>query len=100
MNASSLPVAALLLLMLAGCATAPPPPGTVVTPDRFAQAVVAGATTKAGLANTLGRTRAVVFDSGYEAWLYLSPAGAERYTELVVLIGPDGIVRKTRRRDP
>ena len=49
---------------------------------------------------TLGPTKAVVFDSGYEAWLYMAPAGADRYTEFVVLLGPDGVVRKTRRRDP
>jgi hypothetical protein len=90
----------LLALALAGCATAPPPPGVLVAPERFAQAVVAGVTTKAQLAAALGRTKAVVFDSGYEAWLYQWPAGTGRYTELVVLVGPDGIVRKTRRRDP
>jgi hypothetical protein len=87
-------------LLLAACASAPPPPGTVVTPARFAQAAVPGVTTKAELAAALGPTKSVVFDSGYEAWLYLSPAGADRYTEFVVLVGPDGVVRKTRRRDP
>lgn len=92
--------APVLALALAGCATAPPPPGAVVSPDRFAQVVVPGATTKAQLAATLGQTKSVVFASGYEAWLYLSPAGAGRYTELVVLVGPDGIVRKTRTRQP
>lgn len=92
--------AALLSLALGGCATAPPPPGAVVSPQRFAQAVVPGSTTKAQLVATLGSTKAVVFDSGYEAWLYQSPAGGDRYTEFVVLVGPDGIVRKTRRRDP
>ena len=90
---------ALLALAMAGCATAPRP-GARVAPERFAQAVAPGVTTKAQLVATLGSTRAVVFDSGYEAWLYQSPAGAGRYTELVVLVGPDGIVRKTRRRDP
>lgn len=87
-------------LLLAACASAPPPPGTQVAAARFSQVVVPGVTTKVELAAALGRTRAVVFDSGYEAWLYLSPAGADRYTELVVLVGPDGVVRKTRRRDP
>lgn len=88
------------LLLLGACASAPPPPGTVITPARFAQAVVAGVTTKAELTARLGSTRTVAFDSGYEAWLYLSPAGAGRYSEFVVLVGPDGVVRKTRRRDP
>ena len=90
----------LLLLAVAGCATAPPPPGTLVAPARFAQAVVPGVTTKAQLLATLGATRAVVFDSGFESWVYMAPAGADRYTEFVVLLGPDGVVRKTRRRDP
>lgn len=90
----------LCALLLAACASAPPPPGTVVAPARFSQAVIPGVTTKAELATTLGRTQAIAFDSGYEAWLYLSPAGADRYTEFVVLVGPDGVVRKTRRRDP
>ena len=88
------------LLLLGACASAPPPPGTVVTAARFAQAVVPGVTTRAELTARLGGTRSVVFDSGYQAWLYLSPAGAGRYTEFVVLVGPDGVVRKTRRRDP
>lgn len=91
---------ALCTLLLGACASAPPPPGTVITPARFAQAVVAGVTTKAELTTRLGSTRTVAFDSGYEAWLYLSPAGAGRYSEFVVLVGPDGVVRKTRRRDP
>jgi hypothetical protein len=90
----------MLCAMLGACASAPPPPGTVVAPARFAQAVVPGVTTKGELAASLGRTKAIVFDSGYEAWLYQSPAGADRYTEFVVLVGPDGVVRKTRRRDP
>lgn len=90
----------LCALLLAACAGAPPAPGTTVDPARFAQAVVPGVTTKAELAATLGRTKTVAFESGYETWLYLTPAGADRYTEFVVLVGPDGVVRKTRRRDP
>ena len=86
--------------MLAGCASAPPPPGSVVNPAQFAQAVVPGVTTKAQLAAVLGSTKTIVFDSGFETWLYLAPAGADRYTEFVVLVGPDGLVKKTRRRDP
>ena len=87
-------------LLLAGCASAPPPPGAVVSPARFAQAVVPGVTSKAELAAALGATKSIVFDSGYETWLYLTPAGAGRYTEFVVLVGPDGVVRQTRKRDP
>lgn len=90
----------LVLLMLAGCASAPPPVGTLVTGPRVAQAVVPGVSTRAQLLATLGKTKAVVFDSGYEAWLYQEPAGKDRFVEHVVLIGPDGVVSKVRRTGP
>ncbi|MGZ5198151.1 MAG: hypothetical protein ACXWC4_00105 [Telluria sp.] len=85
--------------LLAGCASAPPVPGTTVPDERTAQ-VVPGRTTKAELLSTLGKTHAVVFDSGYEAWLYDIPSGGGRFAEFVVLIDPQGIVKKTRRRAP
>jgi hypothetical protein len=62
--------------------------------------VVPGRTTKAGLLATFGATKAVVFDSGYEAWLYQSPAPAGQFSEFVILLGPDGVVRKARQRAP
>lgn len=85
---------------LAACAATVPPPATPVSAARFEQAVVPGQTSKAELLAALGPTRTVVFDSGYEAWLYVAPAGPERYVEFVVLIGPDGVVKKTRQRAP
>jgi hypothetical protein len=93
------PLAALALL-LAGCASAPAPTGTQASAERLLQAVVPGRTTKAELLATFGATKAVVFDSGYEAWLYQSPAGAGQYAEFVILLGPDGVVRKARQRAP
>jgi hypothetical protein len=63
-------------------------------------AVVPGRTTRADLLATLGQTKSVVFDSGYEAWLYEIPAGGGRYAEFVVLVDPHGVVAKTRRRAP
>jgi hypothetical protein len=92
-------------LLLAGCATNGPDAGKVIAQDRFEQMIVPGRTTKAELLAAFGETKAVVFDSGYEAWLYESAAGAPdagggRHTELVLLLGPDGIVRKMRRRPP
>lgn len=86
--------------LLPGCVTNAPEPGKVVAQDRFDQLVVPGRTTKAELLAAFGPTKAVVFDSGYEAWLYESPAGGGRNAELVLLLGPDGIVRKMRRRPP
>lgn len=87
-------------VLLAACATPAAPPGTVVPDSRLAGAVVPGQTTKAALLASLGPTRSIAFDSGYEVWLYQSPAGGGRYAEYVVLLGPDGVVSKTRRRDP
>ena len=85
-------------LLLAGCATTPAPPGTQVAAGRLQQAVVPGMTTKAQLLAAFGPTKSVVFDSGYEAWVYQSPAGGGRFAEFVVLINPAGIVTKTRTR--
>jgi len=86
----------LSLTLLAGCATSNIPPGTQVPAERLAAAVAPG-TTKAELLATFGKTQAVVFDSGYEAWLYQSPAGNGRFAEFVILINPQGVVTKTRK---
>lgn len=91
---------ALLALLLAGCASAPAPVGTQAPAARLLQSVVPGRTTKAELLASFGATRTVVFDSGYEAWLYQSPAGAGQFSEFVILLGPDGVVRKARQRAP
>jgi hypothetical protein len=85
-------------VLLAGCVTNAPGPGKVVAQDRFEQLVVPGRTTKAELLAAFGETKKVVFDSGYETWLYESEAGGGHHTELVLLLGPDGVVRKMRRR--
>jgi hypothetical protein len=86
--------------LLAGCATQAPQPGTVVAADRFGQLVVPGRTTRAELLAAFGPTKSVVFDSGYETWLYSASAGGGRSEELVLLLDHDGIVRKLRRRPP
>ena len=62
--------------------------------------LVPGRTTKAELLARFGKTRSVVFDSGYEAWPYQSPAGAGRFAEFVILVDPAGVVAKTRQRPP
>ncbi|MEX5748381.1 hypothetical protein [Massilia sp. X63] len=85
-------------LLLAGCATGSAPSGTQVAAERLQQSVIPGATTKAQLLAAFGPTRNVVFDSGYEAWVYQSPAGGGRFSEFVVLINRDGVVTKTRTR--
>lgn len=86
--------------LLAGCATQPAPPGSVVAAERLSTFVVAGRTTKADLLAAFGPTKSVRFDSGYEAWVYQSPAGGGQFSEFVVLIDPSGVVGKTRTRAP
>ena len=96
--------AARLLLcaaLLSGCATQnAAPPGAQVPAERLQQTVMAGQTTKAQLLAAFGPTKNVRFDSGFEAWVYQSPAGDGRFAEFVVLIDPAGIVAKKRTRAP
>ena len=87
-------------LLLLGCAGTPAPPGTQVAQERLQQAIVPGSTTKAQLLAAFGPTKHVVFDSGFETWVYQTPAGGGRFGEFVVLIHPSGVVTKTRTRAP
>lgn len=91
---------ALCAALLAGCATQTAPPGSVVAAERLSATVMAGRTTKAELLAAFGPTKSVRFDSGYEAWVYQSPAGGGQFSEFVVLIDPAGVVSKTRTRAP
>lgn len=86
------------MLLLAGCASNPAPPGTQVDLARLQQGVVAGTTTKAQLLAAFGPTKNVVFDSGYETWVYQAPGGGGQFSEFVVLVNPAGLVTKTRIR--
>lgn len=95
-----LTILALCASLLAGCATAPAPLGTSVPADKLTVALVPGQTTRAQMLAALGPTRFVHFDTGYEVWLYQSPADGGRFAEFVVLIDPAGIVQKTRQRAP
>lgn len=89
----------IIAALLAGCATRAPEPGTSVAESRFDQLVVPGRTTRAELLAAFGPTKTVQFDSGMETWLYTAPA-AGGHTELVLLVGRDGVVRKLRKRPP
>jgi hypothetical protein len=86
--------------LLAGCATAPAPIGTAIPAARLDAAIVPGQTTRAQMLAALGPTKFIHFDSGYEVWLYQSPADGGRFAEFVVLVDPAGVVSKTRRRAP
>jgi hypothetical protein len=89
----------MVAFLLSGCATRAPEPGTSVAESRFDQLVVPGRTTRAELLAAFGPTKTVQFDSGMETWLYTSPA-PDGHTELVLLLGRDGIVKKMRKRPP
>jgi hypothetical protein len=90
----------LTVALVSGCATRAPEPGTSVAETRFDQLVVPGRTTRTELLAAFGPTKTVVFDSGMETWLYTAPAAGGKHTELVLLLGRDGIVKKMRKRPP
>ena len=110
----SITVAGLLAFTLGGCAS--PGVGTLrlVADDTLAVQIQAGSTTREQLRLALGSAAVVSFDSGYEVWIYKNDEGApkmlryvpvvglgaalipNRTRELVVLFGPDGVVRKFR----
>jgi len=86
--------------LLGACATAPPPPGAQVSDTRFGAAVVAGQSTRDTVLAALGKTHKVVFDSGFETWLYQVPRSGGRFAEFIILFERSGVVRKTRVREP
>lgn len=66
-----------------------------------AQTLVHAGSTKAEVVAALGKGNGVAFPSGYEVWVYRwlgADRSARSATELVILFGPDGTVRKTRLR--
>lgn len=113
----------------AGCATPPASAPSLmvisqqaktVGAERAKHAVVVGRSTKADVAAALGETLAILFDSGYEIWLYRLTDDAsqgenvgqrltrlfsqrrdrESTAEYVILFSPEGVVAKTRIRPP
>ena len=87
-------------LLLGACAGPPPPPGTQVDETRLAAAAVPGVASRASVKAALGATHSVAFDSGVEVWLYQVARGGGRFAEFVILFDRNGVVSKTRRREP
>ena len=87
-------------LLLGACATAPPPQGTQASDQRLAAAAVIGQSTRDSVLAALGKTHKVVFDTGYETWLYQAPRSGGRFAEFVILFDRSGVVRNTRLREP
>ena len=89
----------------AGCATTggEQPSRTLATtvPAEARAAVTIGRSTKAEVLAALGKTSAIVFDSGYEVWVYRlrDAANSESATaEFVLLFDPAGVLARTRIR--
>ena len=87
-------------MLLGGCASAPAPPGAQADETRIAAVAVPGQGTRASVLAALGKTHKVVFDSGYETWLYQVPRRDGAFAEYVILFAPSGVVSKTRLREP
>jgi hypothetical protein len=113
---------------MAGCATprTSTAPAAVVTsqgarvipPERAADAIAVGRSTRSDVLAALGETLAIRFESGFEIWVYRladdapgngapvqrAQRGAEKRAvsrpsaEFVVLFAPSGLVAKTRIR--
>lgn len=104
----------LLAACASGCGTKAPLATGVVDSIRLEQTVIIGHSTKVQVLAQLGPTTNIRFDSGYEVWLYkyvprntqqgpqwpFSNQTDERAVEFVILFDPNGVVRKTRRREP
>lgn len=86
------------LLLLTACA-APRTPEIRTVPEAALMPHLQAGVPKAQLERAAAPERRIAFASGYEVWLYHVPAPGGA-AEVVVLIGPDGAVRKTRRREP
>lgn len=99
-----------LAVCIAGCATRAPTTtsevatarrAALVAPERAADAVVIGESTRADVIAALGKALTLRFDSGYEVWVYRhgrQEDARDATAEFVILFAPSGIVKKTRIR--
>src|SRR3954468_22681979 len=98
-------VAAAAALLLARCgALGPSLPDKPMFRDArlpvasAAAAIVPARTARAKLLASLGEAETLRFDGGHEVWAWRARPARATQPELVVLLGPDGIVRKVRVR--
>ena len=92
-----------LVSLLAGCAgpLLQRPDGPMfrdpgLAPQAAAAAIAPGRSTRAEVASLLGEADRVAFDNGFEVWVYRSHPVRPGQAELVLLFGPDGVLRKQR----
>lgn len=75
--------------------------GEPIGPEAALALVAVGKSTKADISTALGDAIIILFDSGYEVWVYRwsRPQKASRSApELVVLFRPSGVVERVRLR--
>lgn len=89
----------LIAVALAGCGTRAQLAAKSVPLATLQQAIQPGVSSKTQILVAFGPSTTQTFDSGYEVWMYEYPAGAGARGEYVILFGPDGLVKKTRRKD-
>ena len=96
-------------LWLASCAgpglfggdpKAPPFSNPTLSMQSASDNIPVGKSTKADVMAALGAATVINFDSGYEVWVYRAKSRepAEAKAEFVILLSPDGVVKKTRSR--
>lgn len=93
--------------LLAGCAGLPQlsQPGRPMFrdarlgPGDAVASLAAGRSTRADVEARLGEADRVGFDDGHEVWIYRSHPVRPGQAEVVLLFGPDGVLRKLRSRD-
>jgi len=90
---------------VAGCATTdgeqPSLTRATTVPAEARAAVTIGRSTKAEILAALGKTAAIVFESGYEVWVYRLRDAVDSQVataEFVLLFDPAGVLAKTRIR--
>lgn len=93
-----------LLLLLAGCAGPSPLSradgpmfrDSSLAPQAAVAAIAPGRSTRAEVAALLGDADRVAFDDGREVWVYRAHPVRQGQAELVLLFGPEGVVKKLR----
>lgn len=96
-----------LVLLVAGCAGPSPlsrADGPMfrdprLAPQAAAAAIAPGRSTRAEVAALLGDADRVAFDNGHEVWVYRAHPVRQGQPEMVLLFGPEGVVKKLRVRD-
>lgn len=72
---------------------------TKLAPQAAMATLAAGRSTRSEVQAQLGDADRVAFDNGHEVWIYRSHPVRPGQAELVLLFGPDGVLKKLRAKD-